>query len=177
MNVIELINKYYTPGRQLDILLTHSRSVADKALQIAANHPELHLDKTFLEEAAMIHDIGIFLTNAHGIDCVGTEPYICHGYLGADLMRKEGYPRHALVCERHTGAGISVIDIEKSGLPLPHRDMLPVTLEEQLICFADKFFSKTHLDREKSVEAARKSISKFGTEGLRRFDNWCDLFL
>ncbi len=177
MNVIELINKYYTPGRQLDILLTHSRSVADKALQIAANHPELHLDKTFLEEAAMIHDIGIFLTNAHGIDCVGTEPYICHGYLGADLMRKEGYPRHALVCERHTGAGISVIDIEKSGLPLPHRDMLPVTLEEQLICFADKFFSKTHLDREKSVEAARKSISKFGIEGLRRFDNWCDLFL
>jgi uncharacterized protein len=177
MNVIELINKYYTPGRQLDILLTHSRSVADKALQIASNHPELHLDKTFIEEAAMIHDIGIFLTNAHGIDCVGTEPYICHGYLGADLIRKEGYPHHALVCERHTGAGISAIDIEKSGLPLPHRDMLPVTLEEQLICFADKFFSKTHLDREKSVEAARKSISKFGTEGLRRFDNWCDLFL
>lgn len=177
MNVIELINKYYTPGRQLDILLTHSRSVADKALQIAANHPELNLDKVFIEEAAMIHDIGIFLTNAHGIDCVGTEPYICHGYLGADLIRKEGYPLHALVCERHTGAGISAFDIEKSGLPLPHRDMLPVTLEEQLICFADKFFSKTHLDREKSVEAARKSISKFGTEGLKRFDNWCDLFL
>ena len=177
MNVIELINKYYTPGRQLDILLTHSRSVADKALQIAANHPELNLDKVFIEEAAMIHDIGIFLTNAHGIDCVGTEPYICHGYLGADLIRKEGYPLHALVCERHTGAGISASDIEKSGLPLPHRDMLPVSLEEQLICFADKFFSKTHLDREKSVEAARKSISKFGTEGLKRFDNWCDLFL
>ena len=55
MNPIEIINKYYTPGRQLDILLTHSRSVADKALQIATRHPELNLDKTFLEEAAMIH--------------------------------------------------------------------------------------------------------------------------
>lgn len=177
MNAIEIINKYYTPGRQLDILLIHSKSVADKALQIANSHPELNLDKLFLEEAAMIHDIGIFKTNAHGIDCVGTEPYICHGYLGADLMRKEGYPRHALVCERHTGAGISLLDIEKNDLPLPHRDMLPVSLEEQVICFADKFFSKTHLDREKSIESARKSISKFGTEGLKRFDNWCELFL
>ncbi|WP_321438250.1 HD domain-containing protein [uncultured Bacteroides sp.] len=177
MNVTEIINKYYTPGRQLDILLTHSRSVADKALQIAALHPELHLDEAFMEEAAMIHDIGIFLTNAHGIDCVGSEPYICHGYLGAELIRKEGFPRHALVCERHTGAGISAFDIEKEGLPLPHRDLLPVSLEEQVICFADKFFSKTHLDREKSVEAARKTIAKFGAEGLKRFDNWCELFL
>ena len=177
MNVIEIINKYYTPGRQLDILLTHSRSVADKALQIATLHPELHLDEAFMEEAAMIHDIGIFLTNAHGIDCVGSEPYICHGYLGAELIRKEGFPRHALVCERHTGAGISALDIEKEGLPLPHRDLLPVSLEEQVICFADKFFSKTHLDREKSVEAARKTIAKFGAEGLKRFDNWCELFL
>ncbi len=177
MNAIEIINKYYTPGRQLDILLIHSRAVADKALQIANSHPELNLDKLFLEEAAMIHDIGIFKTNAHGIDCIGTEPYICHGYLGADLMRIEGYPRHALVCERHTGAGISLFDIEKNDLPLPHRDMLPVSLEEQVICFADKFFSKTHLDREKSIESARKSISKFSTEGLKRFDNWCELFL
>jgi uncharacterized domain HDIG len=177
MNPIEIINKYYTPGRQLDILLTHSRSVADKALQIATRHPELNLDKTFLEEAAMIHDIGIFLTNAHGIDCVGKEPYICHGYLGADLIRQEGYPRHALVCERHTGAGITVLDIVKNELPLPHRDLLPVSMEEQVICFADKFFSKTHLEQEKSVEAARKTIAKFGTEGLKRFDEWCDLFL
>ncbi|BEG97744.1 HD domain-containing protein [Bacteroides sedimenti] len=177
MNVLEIINKYYKPGRQLDILLTHSRAVADKALQIASDHPEFNLDKVFLEEACMIHDIGIFLTNAHGIDCVGTEPYICHGYLGADLMRKEGFPRHALVCERHTGAGISALDIEKNQLPLPHRDFLPVSIEEQVICFADKFFSKTHLDREKSVEAARKSISKFGCEGLKRFDTWCEMFL
>ncbi len=177
MNALEIINKYYTIGKQREILLVHSRSVADKALQIAVNHSELHLDKIFLEEAAMVHDIGIFLTNAPGINCFGTEPYICHGYLGADLIRKEGFPRHALVCERHTGAGIPLSDIEKQGLPLPHRDMLPVSLEEQVICFADKFFSKTHLEREKSVEAARKSIAKYGVDGLNRFDKWCVLFL
>jgi uncharacterized protein len=55
--------------------------------------------------------------------------------------------------------------------------MLPITLEEQLICFADKFFSKTHLDEEKTVEKARQSIAKYGEEGLSRFDRWCSLFL
>ena len=87
------------------------------------------------------------------------------GYLGADLMRKEGFPRHALVCERHTGAGMSLQSIIDQQLPVPHRNMVPVSLEEQVICFADKFFSKTHLDREKSVEKALKSISRYGKMG------------
>lgn len=129
----------------------HSRSVADKALWIAGKHPELNLDTVFLEEAAMLHDIGIFLTHAPGIQCFGTEPYICHGYLGAGLVRKEGFPRHALVCERHTGAGLSLKDIMDQKLPVPHREMLPVSMEEQVICFAlTSFFLKTHLDREKN---------------------------
>ena len=134
------------------ILLVHSRSVTDKALALAKKHPELDLDLNFIEEAAMLHDIGIFLTDAPDIQCFGTHPYICHGYLGADLVRKEGFPRHALVCERHTGAGLSLQDIEEQNLPVPHRDMLPVSLEEEIICFADKFFSKTKLDKEKSLE-------------------------
>ena len=130
-----------------------------------------------LEEAAMVHDIGIFLTNAPGIGCFGDFPYLCHGYLGADLMREEGYPIHALVCERHTGAGISLSDIEMSDLPLPRRDMIPLSKEEQVICFADKFFSKTKLGMEKTVEKARKSISRYGGDGLERFDKWCECFL
>ena len=98
MNPIDIINKYYPEENELrHILLTHSRSVADKSLWIADRHPELSLDKDFLYEAAMLHDIGIFLTDAAGIHCFGDKPYICHGYLGADLIRGEGYPRHALV--------------------------------------------------------------------------------
>ena len=178
MNPIELIDAYYPEDNERKhILLVHSRLVAEKALRIADGHPELNLDKDFLYEAGMLHDIGIFLTNAPGIFCFGDQPYICHGYLGADLMRREGYPRHALVCERHTGAGLSLDDIIAQNLPVPHRDMLPVSMEEQVICFADKFYSKTHLEREKSVEKARKSISNFGNVGLERFDHWCEQFL
>ena len=178
MNPIELIDAYYQEDNERKhILLVHSRLVAEKALRIADGHPELNLDKDFLYEAGMLHDIGIFLTNAPGIFCFGDQPYICHGYLGADLMRREGYPRHALVCERHTGAGLSLDDIIAQNLPVPHRDMLPVSMEEQVICFADKFYSKTHLEREKTVEKARKSISNFGNVGLERFDHWCEQFL
>ena len=178
MNPLDIIAKYYPVGSEAyRILVIHSRSVADKALAIARMHPEMNLDLTFVEEAAMLHDIGIFMTDADGICCFGSYSYICHGYLGADLMRKEGFPRHALVCERHTGAGISLQSIIDQQLPVPHRNMVPVSLEEQVICFADKFFSKTHLDREKSVEKALKSISRYGEDGIIRFNHWCECFL
>lgn len=178
MNPIAIIDKFYPEENELKhILLDHSRSVSEKALEIAHRHPELQLDIPFLDEAAMLHDVGIFLTDASGIFCFGDKPYICHGYLGADLMRAEGYPRHALVCERHTGAGLSLEEIIRQQLPVPHREMVPVSLEEQVICFADKFFSKTKLGKEKTVEKARKSLERYGEEGLQRFDRWCELFL
>lgn len=174
-----IIDKYYPADNELrHILLVHSRSVAEKALALAAAHPQLGIDRCFVEEAAMLHDIGIFLTDAPGIHCFGTHPYILHGTLGAQLLLDEGLPRHARVCERHTGAGLSAADISCQHLPIvPPRDLLPETLEEQLICFADKFFSKTRLDKEKTVEQARRSLEKFGDDGLKRFDSWCSLFL
>lgn len=177
MNALEIIDKYCTEERLRDILLTHSRAVADKALDIVRCHPELEADAAFIEEAALLHDIGIVHVDAPAIACFGTEPYIKHGVLGAELLRNEGLERHALVCERHTGTGLTLQQIMKQGLPLPHRDMQPVSIEEQLICFADKFFSKTNLDREKTVEQARRSLEKFGEEGLVKFDAWCARFL
>lgn len=178
MDPIALIDTYYPEdNEQKRVLLVHSRLVAEKALWVAGRHPELGLDEEFLYEAGMLHDIGVFLTDAPGIFCFGDRPYICHGYLGAELVRKEGYPRHALVCERHTGAGLSLDEILAQDLPVPHRDMLPVSLEEQVVCFADKFYSKTRPEQEKTVEKARKSIAKFGGAGLERFDHWCEQFL
>ncbi len=177
MNYNLLIDKYYPEDNELrHILINHSQSVARKALQIVSSHPELCLDAQFVEEAAMLHDIGIFLTDAPGIQCFGSQPYICHGRLGAELMRKEGYERHARVCERHTGAGITCQQIVEQRQPLPHQDFLPETMEEKVICYADKFFSKTHLDREKSMEKAEKSLAKFGEEGVKRFQQWEKLF-
>lgn len=178
MDPITIIEKYYpVESEAYRILVDHSRSVADKALAIARMHPEMDLDLTFIEEAAMLHDIGIFRCNAPSIDCHGEADYICHGFLGAELMRAEGYPQHALVCERHTGTGLSLEMIELMKWPIPHRDMLPVSLEEQLICFADKFFSKTKLGKEKSIDKIRISLSRYGSDTAARFSAWCKLFL
>ena len=170
-------NGFYPENNALrHILLVHSRSVADKALAIAGRHPELKLDRRFIEEAAMLHDIGIVRCNAPAIQCFGSEPYICHGYIGAGMLLAEGFPRHARVCERHTGAGITRDQILVRHLPLPMRDFLPETMEEKLICYADKFFSKTRLDHEKTLEEAEASLAKFGEEGIHRFRQWERMF-
>lgn len=177
MNAIILIDKYYAGTPELrDVLLKHSRKVADRSLKIATAHPEMNLDVSFLEEAAMLHDIGIIRTDAPGILCYGEAPYICHGYLGAEMLRSEGYPRHARVCERHTGTGLSQREIVENGLPIPVQDYFPETLEEQVICYADKFYSKSHPDAEKTPEQALRSVSRFGKDCACRFRHWMEIF-
>lgn len=172
-----IIDKYYGEDSELKrILIIHSQSVAHRALQIVSLHPELKMNADFVLEASMVHDIGIIRTDAAGICCYGTEPYIRHGLLGGEMMRKEGFPRHARVCERHTGAGLSVEEIVAQNLPLPHKDWLPETMEEKVICYADKFFSKTHLDKERTVEQALNSLIKHDSKGIERFKQWIELF-
>lgn len=178
MDISAIIGKFYEGNeRGKEVLLAHSVLVAKKALDIAKAHPELNIDTTFVNEASLLHDIGVFLCDAPGIFCFGNEPYIKHGILGAELLRREGLERHARVCERHTGAGLSKESILAQNLPLPLHDYLPETMEEKLICFADKFFSKSRPTEEKSLEQARCSIAKFGEDSLSRFNEWCDLFL
>jgi uncharacterized protein len=179
MDPIVLISKYYKPkSKAYQILFDHSRSVTDKALKIGLMHPELNPDLKFIEEAAMIHDIGIFMTNAPNLFCFGDYPYLAHGYLGCELITSLGFPEHGLVCERHTGVGISKEEISEKNLPLPHRDLIPETVEEQIIAFADKFYSKSNnVLKEKSLSEVRKSVSKFGKNKITRFEEWCELFL
>ena len=65
MNPLEIIAKYYKPrSKAYKILVSHCCLVTEKALKIAHEHPELNPDLTFLEQSAMLHDIGIFKTNA-----------------------------------------------------------------------------------------------------------------
>lgn len=49
--------------------------------------------------------------------------------------------------------------------------------EEKLICFADKFFSKTRPTQEKTLDEARRSIVRFGEEGALRFEGWVNKFM
>ncbi|MGL4993805.1 MAG: HD domain-containing protein [Bacteroidales bacterium] len=178
MQAIEILKRHLREDSELyNLVLSHSQKVAMKSIDIAKAHPELNVDIEFLYQAALLHDIGVGHTHAPDIHCTGNEPYIRHGVIGSEILANEGYPRHALVCERHTGTGISLGEIVARSLPLPHRDMMPISEEEQIICFADKFFSKSNPTHERSLEEVRDSIAKFGQEGVDRFDLWCKKYI
>ena len=170
-----LIDKYYATSPELqNILLAHSMQVRDRALKIVDAHPEWtesgEVDRDFVEEAAMLHDIGIIYCNSPKIFCVGTHAYIEHGYLGAELLRKEGLPKHALVAERHTGTGITMDQVIREHLPIPIRDYCPISLEEKIVCYADKFYSKGHIGDTVDIKKIRQQIWKYGHDAIVRWD-------
>ncbi|MCU0560118.1 MAG: HD domain-containing protein [Desulfobacterales bacterium] len=180
MDPAEIIGRYYAPGSALHrILMEHGELVARKALAAAARVSHLEPDLAFIESAAMLHDIGIFLTRSPGLGCRGSEPYLRHGVLGRELLDALELPRHGLVCERHVGVGLSAEEIRRNRLPLPERDMLPVSIEEQLVCYADKFYSKNENGRppaEKPIDRIVAELRPHGADKVARFLRWAALF-
>lgn len=174
----ELIDIHYPAGTlRRDIYLDHANSVANLALAINADR-QLGLDCATVRTAALLHDIGIFMTDAPGIDCHGEAKYIAHGSLGADLLRQNGFPEiYARVAEAHTGVGLTPEVIEMLNMPLPpNRDYMPRTTLERLICYADKFYSKSGTRAMKTFRQARASIARHGGDSLARFDDMAAQF-
>ena len=177
MPPLELIDKYYaTAPKARQVLLEHSGQVARLASSIARRISQNSaVDIDFVEESAWLHDIGMIKTDVPKFECFGDEPYICHGVLGAEILRVEALPRHALVCERHIGVGLTIDDIRQQRLPLPLREMSPQTLEEEIVTYADLFFSKSRKGK-KSIEDVRRSVAKHGKHRLVIFEKWHQQF-
>lgn len=173
---VKLIEKYYREAPQaFRIILEHSRLVTKRAVCIGRHMQQTRtVDLHFIAEAAMLHDIGSIFTYAPDLGCFGKLPYICHGIKGSEILRTEGLERHALVCERHIGVGLTAEEIKKNNLPLPPRTMVPVTLEERIICYSDLFYSKNPADRgrEKSPRKVRENLAKFGAGKAEIFARW-----
>ena len=178
-DVFRIIDKYYDRSSPAYVLLVeHGRMVGKKSLELARRMEASGLDLQFIEEAALLHDVGIFMTDGPKMGCYGEKKYICHGYLGRELLDREGLPLHGLVCERHIGLGITVADIERHNLPLPRREMVPLSMEEKIICYADKFYSKrmSSLHEEKTLEKVRQEMLRYGADKLSIFDELHALF-
>ncbi|MFG6380877.1 MAG: HDIG domain-containing protein [Muribaculum sp.] len=172
-----IIDKYYPADNELRaIYMKHASQVTELALAINRERG-LGLDEHEVAGAAMLHDIGIFATSAPGIHCTGTESYMRHGVIGARLLRDEGMPEEwARVAERHTGTGITMEDIISQNLDLPLADYCPVTMLEKLVCYADKFYSKSGNMEKKPLSRVRNSIARHGGDSLARFDELYRLF-
>lgn len=166
----EIIDRYYPPETLRRVIyMRHCTQVADLAVEIA-RQKKLPIAESTVRRAAMLHDIGIFLTSAPDIGCTGEHPYIMHGVLGASLLRDEwGDEESARVAERHTGAGITAAEVVEQGLPLPVADYMPQTMLERLVCYADKFYSKSGAMERKPLDKAIRSMERISPSTLHRF--------
>ncbi len=175
IDYFSLINEYYQPGTLTYRIFTiHAVLVTNKALQIGRH---LHLsddELTFIEEAAMLHDIGVCQVKSAKMACSGTLPYIAHGVAGEKILRQHGLEAHALVASRHVGVGLTKEEISRRQLPLPAKDFTPQSLSEQIITYADCFFSKraATLWIEESPAAIKKELAAFGKQQVEVFTLW-----
>lgn len=171
MDYNSIIDRYYPAGSSLrDIYMRHCRSVASLALELNRRMAN-PLPAERVEAAAMLHDIGITRCDAPSIHCHGSLPYICHGIEGARILKAEGVDDELCrVAACHTGSGLTAAEVAAQQLPIPVADYLPVSPLERLVCFADKFYSKSGDMKRKSLAQVRRSMARHGAESLARFD-------
>jgi uncharacterized protein (TIGR00295 family) len=101
---------------------------------------------------ALLHDIGRSQTQL-----------VSHGYVGAGILEKEGVdPVVVEIVRRHVGAGISPEEAQSLGFP--PGDYIPRTLEQKLVCFADKMLDG---DKARPFEEEAKRFVKKGHDVLR----------
>ena len=90
------------------------------------------VDLRLVESGALLHDLGRGQT--HGIE---------HGAVGGQMARQLGMPMElAHIIERHVGAGLSQEEARRN--KLPRGSYIPETLEEKIVCYADKLIEGAH---------------------------------
>jgi uncharacterized protein len=109
-------------------VIKHCILVSKKAVEIARKLKKrgIEVDVKLVKLGGLLHDIGRCVTND-----------VTHGYEGGKILRNLGYPKLARIAETHVGGGITAEESEKLGLP--KKDFMPRTLEEKIVCYADKF--------------------------------------
>jgi len=130
---MNLLLKYKLPKN----VVSHSNKVSRIALKVAdeliGNGFSVNLD--LVERGALLHDVGRSVT--HELE---------HGYFGGKILRKAGERDEvARIAERHVLGGISQDEAEKMGLPA--KDFIPQTLEEKIVCYADKLSERNKISR------------------------------
>lgn len=174
--ILRLHKKYAPHDHAFEIVYGHSQIVADIAAQLIAAK-QLTVDSAVVHAGALLHDIGYYpLFDDSGY--VPKDRLITHGVVGADLLRAEGLPEAVCrMAERHTGVGLTKESIVAQHLPLPARDLVAETTEEELVMYADKLHTKAITTDDPhdvlgcflSPERYLQHALKFGKENGEKF--------
>lgn len=149
-------------------VLEHCRIVSEIALWCADNVTE-PVDRELLRAAALLHDVGSYpFFNEQG-QADGQGFYPLHGILGAKIVLDEGYdPRIAQMIETHLLMGFSKSEIADTSVrhwALPMHDYQPKSLEAEILCYADRFHSKT--PQFNSFETLRTRLRKMPEQAAK----------
>lgn len=135
-DALALHKKYGTRSTTVE----HCRTVASvsKAISDELERQGRPVDSRTVLAAALLHDIGRARIQT-----------VRHGLEGAQILEREGVEGKVVeIVRKHVGAGISAE--EAKALGLPDLDYVPRTLEERIVCFADKMVDA---DRVRPFEA------------------------
>ena len=140
----------------------------DIALQLAQHSP-VSSNLELVQVGSLLHDIGVYsLYDSAGLKL--TKAYVTHGIRGEEILKNEGFSATIYrFASHHTGSGLSKKQIMERNLPLPHRDFMAETPEEELVMYADKFHSKTEPPFFNSYEYYASYITQFGDETTADF--------
>ena len=137
------------PDMFFDLVWTHSRIVFEICTTLIENlsaQVKTQIDRSLLEKGAMLHDIGVYLCFDEDFNPDKKAPaYFYHGWEGERFLRNQGIVDEKLLrfTTVHTGVGITKQDIKRENLQLLKMDYIPVTLEEELLTYGDKFHTKS----------------------------------
>ncbi len=145
------IHQRYSHGKYKDKMLeigwTHSLIVKNISLQIADNLEKkygIKTDKKLMEIGALGHDIGYY--NCFDDDFKKIGEYVFHGEIGYEILLKMGVSKkRARFALTHVGVGVG--------------KNIPISLEEEIVCYADNFHTKSH-PRFDTFEEIKKEMIK-----------------
>ena len=94
-----------------------------------------------------------------------------------NYLEKEGYPKHAIVCETHVGVGLTIADIEEKTISHTRKGHDANLYRGKNYMLCRQVFSKDNEPlKEKPTSKAREFIARFGDDKLKQFDEWLKLF-
>jgi uncharacterized protein len=138
-------------------VIRHAEKVSELAHEIAeaCQKNGSHVDLELVEVGGLLHDIGRGKTHS-----------VHHSVIGAEIAKSLGLPEPVVsIIKRHVGGGITAREAKKLGWP---KDVyVPQTLEEKIVCYADKLIEGSRrVPIEKTIDQLSQELPPTAIERM-----------